>query len=195
MDFDVDTLRRADRIIAGGAIALFILMFFFKWYGVSANVSTPVGIVHVRGGSVNAWHGLTNIRWLLLLTIICAAAMLYLLSSAEGLKNAIPISVILTALGALSTILIVYRTIIDHPGGSAVSVKLGAYLAIVAAGAITYGAYLAMQEEGASLADVRDQAGRAVGNVTQPAGTSAPMPPPAAPAEPAPAPPPVPPVQ
>ena len=36
MSFDISRLRRADQIVGGSAIALFIFMFFFKWYGVSS---------------------------------------------------------------------------------------------------------------------------------------------------------------
>jgi hypothetical protein len=38
LDFDFGRLRRSDRIVGGGAIALFVFLFFFKWFGLSNSV-------------------------------------------------------------------------------------------------------------------------------------------------------------
>src|SRR6202035_720646 len=111
-------------------------------------------------------------------------------------------------LGALSTVLILYR-IVHHPTANAsfgsfhasVGIKLGIWLGLIAAMAVTYGGYLQMQEEGTSLADVREQASGAFSGMTAVGGggsstssskdpasteapaapTSPPIPPPAAP--------------
>jgi hypothetical protein len=64
----------------------------------------------------------------------------------------VPPALIVTVLGALSTILILYR-IIHHPTASAsfggfhasAGIKIGIWLGLIASAAITYGGYLAMQ--------------------------------------------------
>jgi hypothetical protein len=176
MSFDVSRLRRSDWITGGGAAALFVFLFFFKWFGVSFSSPSisgiPGGSVSV-GGSLNGWHSLTTIRWLLLLTIIVAVGMVLLVAAQRKLDSPVQAGVIVAGLGALSAIFVLYR-IISHPHlGVPVSVssisypaKVGVYLGFVALLAITYGGYLKMQEEGTSLSDVRDQAGRAVGSFT-----------------------------
>ncbi len=163
MSFDISRLRRADRIIGIGAIALFVFMFFFKWYGVSSNVSGFAGVnVNV---SKSGWDVFTNSRWIWLLTIIVALGSVALVASQRKLEIPVQPGVVVAGLGALSTVFILYR-IIHHPTASAsfggfhasVGIKIGIWLGLIAAAIITYGGYLAMQDEGTSLADVREQA-------------------------------------
>ena len=89
------------------------------------------------------------------------------------IKSPVQPGVLVAGLGALSTILILYR-IFDHPSAgssgtiagvhysASVGIKIGIWLGLIAALALTYGGYLAMQDEGTSLADVREQASGAV---------------------------------
>jgi hypothetical protein len=215
MSFDISRLRRADRIVGGGAIVFFIFLFFFKWYGASA--SSSVGGISI-GGSLNGWHSFTNSRWIWLITIIVALGAVTLRAGQRELSLPVSPSAIIAGLGALSTLLILYR-IIHHPsggssGGAGITqfsysygIKIGIWLGLIAALAITYGGYLMMQEEGTSLADVRDQASGAASSafsgITAPASegggsadptTTASAPPASSPPTPSPpAPPPIPP--
>jgi hypothetical protein len=175
MSLDISRLRRADQIIAGGAIALFVFLFFFKWYGVSTNVNSVAG-VHIGGSfSRSGWDTFTNSRWIWLLTIIVALGAVVLVAGQRKLDIPVQPSVIVAGLGALSTLLILYR-IVHHPTASAsfgtyhasAGIKIGIWLGLVAAAVVTYGGYLAMKEEGTSIGDVRDQAMRASGGVTAP---------------------------
>jgi hypothetical protein len=178
MSFDFSRLRRADQIIGAGAIALFVFLFFFKWYGVS--ISSPIGGVSV-GTSANGWHSFTDSRWIWLLTIIVALGAVALVASQRALSVPVQPSVIVAGLGALSVILILYR-ILHHPTASAsfgathasAGIKIGIWLGLIAAAAIAYGGYLAMQAEGTSLADVREQASGAFTDVTAPASGASP---------------------
>jgi len=165
MNLDISRLRRADQIIAGGAIALFIFLFFFKWYGVSSNVTTFAG-VNVGGNiSRTGWETFTNSRWIWLLTIIVALGAVVLVAGQRRLEFAVPPGAIVAGLGALSTLLILYR-IVHHPTASAsfgsfhasAGIKIGIWLGLIAAGAITYGGYLAMQDEDTSISTVSGQA-------------------------------------
>ncbi|HYM46022.1 MAG TPA: hypothetical protein VES65_07675 [Solirubrobacteraceae bacterium] len=208
MSFDVNRLRRADWIVGGGAVALFIFMFFFKWLGYSSNVSAVAGVNVNSSFSLNGWHSFTNSRWIWLITIIVALGAVVLVAGERKLESPVQLSVIVLSLGALSSLLILYR-IIDHPSASAslgsfhasFGIKLGIWLGLIAALAITYGGYLQMQEEGASLSGVRDQAAGAIGGMTSSSGGGStgagapggPAPTPTAPSASAPATPPIPP--
>ncbi len=210
MSFDISRLRRADQIVGGGAIAFFIFLFFFKWYGFSTNAPS-IGGVNVSGSiSYSGWHTFTNSRWIWIITIIVALGAVAIRAGLLKLELPLQPGVLVAGLGALSTLLILYR-ILDHPSASAsfggvhtsVGIKIGIWLGLIAAAAITYGGYLAMQAEGTSLADVREQASGAAtsafSGITAPAGGAGatgesaqadvpPTPPPAAPPPPTPPP-------
>jgi hypothetical protein len=170
MSFDIGRLRQADRISGIGAIALFVFMFFFKWYGVSASAS--VGGVNVSS-SADGWTTFHNSRWIWLITIVVALAAVAISAGALELKSPVQPGVLVAGLGALSTILILYR-IVHHPSGGASTsfgtvhyaysygIKIGIWLGLIAAAAVTYGGYLGMRDEGTSLSDVREQASGAL---------------------------------
>jgi hypothetical protein len=150
MDFDISRLRRAEQIIAGGAVAFFIFLFFFHWYGISSNVSSIAGVnLNI---SRNGWDTFTNSRWVWLITIIVALAYVLLVATQRKFELPVPPALIVAVLGADSTILILYR-IIHHPTASAsfggfhasAGIKIGIWLGLIASAAITYGGYLAMQ--------------------------------------------------
>lgn len=202
MGFDISRLRSSERIVGVGVVALFILMFFFKWFGVDIS-GAGAAFLRVAGvsTSADAWHTMSGIRWILLLTVLAGAGAVMLAGTGRKLEMPVSVSVIVAGLGAVATIFVFYRAIISHPD-SGESTKIGAYLGIVVCAAITYGGYLGMQADGTSIADVRAQASDALGNLSAtasqanpPAATvaggaseaySPPIPSPAAPPDPAP---------
>jgi hypothetical protein len=161
VDFDIGRLRRAEQVIGGGAIALFIFLFFFKWYGVSTNV-TPIAGLNLNV-SRTGWETFTSSRWIWLLTIIVALGAVALVAAGRTIELPVSAGLLVTALGALSTIFILYR-IVHHPTASAsfgsfhasAGIKIGIWLGLISAVAISYGGLLAMQEEAASDARVRE---------------------------------------
>jgi len=184
MSFEVNRLRRSDWIVGGGGVALFVFMFFFKWYGGSYKGTVPLGGSFSSGSSSTGWDTFTNSRWIWLITIIVALGAVVLVATQRKLSLPIQPSVIVAGLGALSTLLILYRIIHPPSGGASFAgasfsygIKIGIWLGLVAAAAITYGGYLEMTEEGTSLGDVKDQASRAVSSFTE-SGTPPPAPPP-----------------
>jgi hypothetical protein len=174
MSFDISRLRRSDQIVGGSAIAFFIFLFFFHWYGYSSNGASVDG-VNVGGASfsANGWHSFTNSRWIWLITIIVALVAVAVASGALKFESPVQLSVVVTGLGALSTLLILYR-IVHHPTASAsfgsfhvsVGIKIGIWLGLIAAAGITYGGYLGMQAEDTSLGDLHEQPGQAPGGAT-----------------------------
>jgi hypothetical protein len=173
MSFEASRLRNGDRIIAIGAIALFIFMFFFKWFGIDvpAIVSAFVAASHAST-SANAWRTLEVIRWLLLLTVIVSAVWVALQGLGRKLDLPISLSAIVAGLGAVCTLLVLYRVLISHPFAHA-EVKIGAWLGLISCALVAYGGYRSMSEEGTTLADVREQARASFDSVTVPAGQGA----------------------
>ncbi len=205
MNFDISRLRRSDRVIGGSAIAFLIFLFIFKWYGGSA--SSSIGGVGFSS-SANGWHTFTNSRWIWLITIIVALGAVAVSAGVFKFESPVQLGTVVAGLGALSTVLILYR-IIHHPSGgvsgsiggvhysSSYGIKIGIWLGLIAAVGVTYGGYVAMREEGTSLAGVRDHAGGAISGLSSAVGSGStgstgstggssetaapPIPPPAAP--------------
>jgi hypothetical protein len=200
MTFDLSRLRRGEKIAAVAAVLLFILMFF-DWYSVSVSAG-PFGDV---SGGASAWQAF-DVLDIYLFIVILAAIGLAVLTATER-SPALPVTgaVIVTALAALGTILVLYRLIDtpigDVPDGVDVGRTVWAFLGLIAIAAVTYGGYLAMRDEGTTIGDVKAQASAAFEGVAarrEDAGGTSTAPPPASatPSEPpaaAPPPPPPPP--
>jgi hypothetical protein len=143
------SLRTARRIVAVGAVALAVFMFFFHWYGGSVT-GLPIG-AHLVGATVSTtgWQTFTVSRWVWLLTVVVALGSVVALSNGFKDDGPLPLSALVAALGALASALIVIR-ILHHPGpsvsGTAVhisyGIKTGIWLGLAAALAITLGGYV-----------------------------------------------------
>jgi hypothetical protein len=134
-------------VIAGAsALLLLILMFATRWYGVAG---VPGTSAHAQAVTTqNAWTALTVVRWLMLLTILAAAASLavHLVHVPRSTIALIRTSVAM--LGSLTAVLITYRVLIDPPSPSdVVDQKLGALLGIVCAYGIAVGGFEAIREQ------------------------------------------------
>src|SRR6476646_9185010 len=150
----MDGLSTGEKIAGGSAVLLFIFMFF-DWFKV--DVSSGNGLFSISVGG-SAWEAFSYTDLFLMLTIIVAVAV--------------------------SVLLIVYR-IIDPPGdtggvpGVDINPAIGAFLGLIAAAGLTYGAYRAMQEEGTSFGEIGDQfSNRGGSGPTQPPSSTPPSPPP-----------------
>jgi hypothetical protein len=192
MSFDLSRLRRSDWITGGGAVAFFLFLFFFDWYG--GSYKGPVSIGGSFGASVSStgWDTFTNSRWIWLLTIIVALGAVVLVAGQRKLELPVRPSVLVAGLGALSTLLILYR-ILHHPSGGAsfagasfsYGIKFGIWLGLIAAAAVTYGGYLTMSEEGTSLSDIAHPPAGTAGGASSgaPSGSPAGAAPPATPTQ------------
>jgi hypothetical protein len=192
---DVNRLRQGEKIAAIAAILLFIDLFF-KWFGLKVSGGALGGFS--AEGSKNAFGSMDVISWILVITIIAALAMVYLQASDTRLDLPVAAAVVVTVLGGLSTLLILFRLISPPdfgagslPDGIDHTRKIGAFLGLILAGALTYGAWRTMEDEGTSFGHAADSLGSGSGTGAGrgygggPADT-APPPPPSEPAAPPP---------
>jgi hypothetical protein len=145
-------LRQGALIAAGSAVALGIVMFAMAWYGVD-EIPGRVAARMPLNYAVNAWHALSLIRWLMLLTIVVAIGSVLLHGSqrAHGAKT--DTGAVVAGLGALTAAALVVRVLIDLPSAnSVVDQKLGAYIGLLCAVGIALGGYEQMLEERARRA-------------------------------------------
>ena len=194
----LDKLSPGEKIAGGSAILLFIFMFFFDWFGVKVSgVNGFSGTISGEGGS--AWGVLEFIRFVLLLTVIGALVLVGLRLSDSTYEPSVPLSVVVTVLGVISVLLILFR-ILDPPtfaevGGISfdATLKVGIFLGLIAAGGVAYGGYTAMREEGITFGDAADRlsggGSPGAGSSPRPPSSSAPPPPPPAGSVPPPPPP------
>jgi hypothetical protein len=149
---DSDALMPRPRVYRGeltsavSALALLALMFATKWYGV-AGVPDPSAARPVVVANENAWHGLTDIRWVMLITIAAVLGSVVLHSSQRTHGTRTDTSWLLLGCGALTSVLVFVRVLIFLPEPSKViDQKLGAVLGSVAALGIALGGLESVRE-------------------------------------------------
>lgn len=183
---DLNKLRTGEKIAGAAGIALLLIMFIFKWFGLE--VSSSFGGFGGGGVSRNAWGSYGFIDIILFITVIAAVALAALAASSTEVNLPVALSAIVAGLGILSVILIIISLIsppnfsgVDLPNGVDKTRKIGAFLGLIAAAAVAYGGWVAMQEEGTSFTDQRD---RLQGGGSGGSGNPPPPPPPAPPSNP-----------
>ena len=141
----IGRMSQGQLIAAIGAVVLLVAMFL-PWIGVSGP-SVPAGITLPSGvdtsTSENIWKGPTLDVYLVITVVVAAfPALLALTDSAEEFSF---VSAATFLLGAVAVILIAAWLTVDFPDGA--DRKIGAFVGLVAAIAIAYGGFRAMQEE------------------------------------------------
>jgi hypothetical protein len=183
VDFDRNRLSQGE-LIAGIAGLVLLIDLWFKWYGVKVSGASGALKGFSIGVSANAWEsfGLIDIILFLVAIICIGAAVMRALNRMPDLPY--PPATIIAIAGGLALLLILFRTIsapIDTNGAPGIDVtrKIGLWIGLLSAAAITYGGWRAMQESGASFGDL--------GGGARPAGGTPPPPSPTAPTTPMPA--------
>ncbi len=150
MDIEISRLRAGEIIAAASAVLLLVFMFALPWYSVKSATLSTVAL----STKVDGWQALTHIRWLMVVTIIAALALAYFQATRRAPAIPVSLSVILTVLGLLTALVLVYRVLINVPGSDdLVDVKTGAYLGLLGALGILYGGFSSMRQEGISPSD------------------------------------------
>jgi hypothetical protein len=199
---DLNRLSRGEKIAGAAAVLLFIDMFL-SWY--SANISAALSAAANRFGvdtSATAWQAFSTTDILLLITIIAALAMVGTRAMARTVDLPVSLPLVVAALGALMTLLVLWR-IVNQPGpNDFINVEYGAYIGLILIAALTYGAIEAgggvdtMRAEAESLQTRATAGGAEAPAATRAAATSVAEPPgpppPAVPATPVATPPPAP---
>ena len=139
-------LTHGDVIAAVAALLLLIFMFWTKWFGVAGIPGTSTHAQAVT--TENAWGSMSIVRWIMLLTILAAAAglLVQLVHASRSTVALIRASVAL--LGSLTAVLLTYRVLINLPSPSdVVDQKLGAVLGLVCAYGIAVGGFESIREQ------------------------------------------------
>jgi hypothetical protein len=131
---------------ATAALLLALDLFALKWYGV-AGVPDPSAARPAVSTAEDGWDGLTIVRWVVLAAVVAALGSVILHASQRGHGVKTDTSRVITALGGLASILLVYRVLIDLPGSTTViDQKLGAVLGVLLALGIAWGGFESIRE-------------------------------------------------
>lgn len=172
MDF---SKLRLGELIAGAAGVLLFVDVFLPWYAIGSlggGLSEELARAARVDTTVSAWGILGFTRLLLLLTALAAIAAAVIALTQRSVALPVAASVIVTALGVLATLMVLYR-LVNEPGPDELfDIKFGAYLGFLLTAAIAFGGFLSMQDEGASFSQAAtDLQGRGHGP-GQPGGSS-----------------------
>ena len=147
MGFEPSRLRRGEVVAGAGALILLALMFLAPWYGLSGELARTASAFGAST-SVDAWNGLSVLRWLMLLTIIAGLGLAILQGTQRAPALPVSFSVIATVLGALTVLALIYRVLINVPGpDSVIDARAGAYLGLITACVLTGGAFRSLRVE------------------------------------------------
>ncbi|MGI9183713.1 MAG: hypothetical protein ACR2GZ_01915 [Solirubrobacteraceae bacterium] len=144
---DASRLRRGEVIAAAAAIVLLVALFLVSWYGLSGAVQRSAAALGIST-TISGWDALTTLRWLILVTAVVGLALGFAQATSRAPAFPASLSVIATVLGALTSLTLIYRVLINVPGPSdLVGARPGAYLGLASAVALTAGAFLSLREE------------------------------------------------
>ncbi|MGB9186187.1 MAG: hypothetical protein WCB67_19220 [Solirubrobacteraceae bacterium] len=147
MGIYVSRLRRGEVIAAAGAVVLLVSLILFSWYGLSGAVQRSAAALGITT-TISGWDALTDLRWLILVTAIVALALAFAQATSQAPAFPASLSAITTVLGALTSLALIYRVLINVPGPSAlVGPRAGAYLGLLSALTLTVGAGLSLRQE------------------------------------------------
>jgi hypothetical protein len=122
-------LRRGEIIAGTAAVAMLVILFALDWLS--------SGGIERRG-----WSSVPVLRWVILVAALSALALTVAQATARGPGLPVSLSVVTTVLGALTTLLLVIRLLT-----TGASVEAGGYLGLVAAIAMTCGAFVSLRVE------------------------------------------------
>ncbi len=191
---DFSKLRTGELVAAVGGVVLLVAMFAVDWY----EISGFGGLVEQFGNSlgvdtgIKAWDGQGFLGTIANLVILAAAVSAITLAvlTATSRTVALPVaaSAITAGLGIGAVVMVLGRMVFQPGPNEVVDLRFGILLALIGAGIVAYGGWRAMQEEGTSFEQARDQLRGSLGNgggapAATPAASPAP-PPPAAPEQP-----------
>lgn len=189
---DLSKISKGGQIFSGAAI-VFLIASFLPWYSVDFEAGT---LFTGAQDSFNAWGDIGFLWGSLWALLLLAGAVIVILPAFGVQAPKIP-AVAYLAVAALATLFVLLKLLIgedDAPGFFTISAGIGIYLAILAAAAATFGAFLMFKESGGDIGDLTDMnklKGQFGGAPGTGGGTPPPPPPPPGMTPPPPPPPPM----
>jgi hypothetical protein len=117
-------------MLAGaGGLALLIVLFALDW-------------LRSAGVARDGWSAVPVLRWVIVVAVLSALALTVAQATTRGPALPVSLSVIATVLSALTALLVIIRILT-----TGATPQLGAYLGLLAAVTMTYGAFGSLRAE------------------------------------------------
>lgn len=136
MGLNPSRLRRGEILTGVSAVLLLAFLLAGKWYGQGSQ-------------SRSGWQALTDLRWLLVVTIVAAFALVVAQMTRRSPAIPVTLSMTVTVLGLITVLALIYRVLIDAPAHE----QAGAYLGLLSAIGLAYGGFLSLRQEGIARRD------------------------------------------
>lgn len=148
MEFDLSRLRHGEIVAGVSGALLLVSLFALAWFGTTGPISPTAALLGATTSS-NGWHSLSDLRWLMLVTGLAALALVYFQATHRPPAIPVCLSVIVTVLGLITVLCLIYRVLINVPGpDSLIDRRAGSYIGLACAIGILYGGYASMRQEG-----------------------------------------------
>jgi hypothetical protein len=141
-------LRWPEWIIGLGGVLLLASLLLMPWYTLLL-VSPPPGPRYFSTRSVDGWNGLTHARWLALVTLLVALAVVFFQARERAPALPVAMTVIVVPLAVLTLIWLIIRFLIAPPGGR----EIGGWIGLIGSATIAYAGYRSIRLEGIAPAD------------------------------------------
>lgn len=153
MGFQWSRLRRGEIAAGAGAVVLLLAMFLLPWYGYKGELAPLAAKLGVKT-SADAWNSLSTTRWLMLLTIAAGLALVYLQGTRPSPALPATFSLFVALLGGLTSLVLIYRVLINVPGpNDVVSRDVGGFVGLIASLVIGFAGYRSLRAEGIAPQD------------------------------------------
>ena len=142
---DSSRIRTGEMVAGIGGLALFVFLFF-DWFGGGAEITGSVvnGTATLSHPGISGWDALIDLPgFLIILSGVSGMALAYLAASGQRVNLPVRRGATTALLGALAVLLILWRMFAGSP-----TLKIGVFLGLAAAIAITAGALMALGEDG-----------------------------------------------
>jgi hypothetical protein len=153
MGFQRSRLRWSEIVAGVAAVVLLASMFLLPWYGYKGELA-PLAAKLGVSTSHDAWNSLSTTRWLMLLTILAALALVYLQGTRPSPGLPVTFSLFVTLLAGLTSLVLIYRVLINVPGPNDVVTRdVGGFVGLLASIVIACAGWRSLREEGIAAQD------------------------------------------
>src|SRR5262249_7151286 len=145
LDLDSSRLRTGELVAGIAGVALFVFLFF-DWFGGGAEVSGSLvnGTATLSHPGISGWDALVDLPgFLIILSGVSGIALASLAATGQRVNIPLRRGAVTALLGTLAVLLILWRMFAGSP-----TLKIGVFLGLAAAIAITAGALMALSEDG-----------------------------------------------
>lgn len=141
-------LRWPEWVVGAGGLMLLGSMLLLPWYQQTRSTPGPPPKYFITV-SVDGWHGANYARWLMLVTVLAAFAVVFFQARQRAPALPVAATVVAVPLAAATVVWLIVRVWIAPHGGR----EIGGWIGLLGAAAIVYGGYKSMVMEGIAPSD------------------------------------------